>query len=688
MEQGNERIPLGNRLLLGRPFGRRDVAVGSLLAAAYLVLVMSTTSMGFNRDETFYFDHGRTYLNWLLKLVRSDSPAETQRLLSRKEVKKVWKNNFEHPPLMKVLFGVSWRFFGKKLRPIEVDSSGKVQVTDLGLAHGFEPGDEVPLLLPSAIGEDPRSSQRVAGRLRIVERSTHAATAEIVESNLDASQLSALCSQAARNSEASWQTPCQAESSGPLQLLTESDAYRLPGALMGALLVLMLYLLAVELGSALIGALSVLFFVFIPRAFYHSHLTCFDIPITALDLACVLAFLKSLRSTKWAVATGVLWGLALLTKLNAFFIPVTLFLWYLVVSVRDIRRVGRFQWTLPDFPKAFLLMPAIGLPMLFAFWPWVWYDTISAFGKYLAFHMHHEHYFVYYFGRAYQAPPFPVDYPFTMTALTMPLVLLFLSLAGLAMLLWPRPTSDVEGSRRRWYVLVNMLFPILLIAHPATPIFGGVKHWMLAFPFMCILASNALLLVLRWAAQGIALLPLPPLGRLAGIRPVRVLAALLLLALLTAPAARDTLQFVSHGTSYFNELIGGPRGAARARLQRQYWSYASRGALSFLNRTLPANTTLDFQDATLGTCTMYHHEGWLRHDLVCAARRHAPDVLLFDVDERFSEEEMRYWSQMDTLGPVSEVQVQGVPVLRVYRKAAGLDFMGKLLERDGGGNAL
>jgi len=667
---------------LGRPFRGRDLGIGGLLAAAYLVLVMLTTSMGFTRDETFYFDHARTYLNWMVKLVRAETAEDRQHLLSRKEVKKTWKNNFEHPPLMKALFGVSWRFLGQKLRPAAPDAEGRVDISDLGLAHGFEPGDEVPLLLPTLVGGDPRSSDRLVGKVRILERTTQSAVGEIVESDLETDGLATLCAAAKSNRETEWQTPCQVQSSGPFQVLSESDAYRFPGALMGAVLVLLLYLLAIEFGSPRIGLLAVLFYAFIPRAFFHAHLTCFDVPITALDLACLLAFFRSLRSTRWAVVTGLLWGLALLTKLNAFFIPITLLLWYFVVALRDIRRLGPWRFSLPDFPLAFLLMPAIGLPMLFAFWPWLWYDTVAAFGKYLAFHLHHEHYFVYYFGRAYQSPPFPMDYPFTMTVLTFPLVTMLLSLGGLVLLLWLSAPHGPETVRRRWFLLVNMMFPIVLIALPNTPIFGGVKHWMLAFPFLCILAAHALVRCTAWADDALAGLQVRVLDRLRTSRPVRIAVAVALPLLLCAPAARDTLAFVSDGTAYFNELAGGPRGAATARVQRQFWSYASRGAIDYLNRNVPAGAALDFQDATVGTCSMYRREGWLRHDLICASRRHAPEVMLFDVDERFAEEEIRYWAQMDTLGPTYEVQVQGVPVVRVYRKGAGLQFMEKYL--DGG----
>ena len=40
--------------------------------------------------------------------------------------------------------------------------------------------------------------------------------------------------------------------------------------------------------------------------------------------ATMAAFHKSLRSWKWAILTGFIWGLALATKLNSFFIPAVL----------------------------------------------------------------------------------------------------------------------------------------------------------------------------------------------------------------------------------------------------------------------------------------------------------------------------------------------------------------------------
>jgi hypothetical protein len=110
-------------------------------------------------------------------------------------------------------------------------------------------------------------------------------------------------------------------------------------------------------------------------------------------------------------------------------------------------------------------------------------------------------------------------------------------------------------------------------------------------------------------------------------------------------------------------------------MQRQFWSFASREAMEFVNQNAPMGTRVDFQDATTGTCDMLKDEGFMRHDLQCASRIHAPSILLFDVDERFSEEEQRYWQQMGTVGPMHEVSVDGVPLVRIYVKGGGLRWL-------------
>jgi hypothetical protein len=95
--------------------------------------------------------------------------------------------------------------------------------------------------------------------------------------------------------------------------------------------------------------------------------------------------------------------------------------------------------------------------------------------------------------------------------------------------------------------------------------------------------------------------------------------------------------------------------------------------MEWVSRNAPYGTVVDFQDATPGTCDMLRWDGLMRYDLKCASRIGNPELLLFDVEERFSEEEIRLWPRMDTVGPVYEAAVDGVPMVRVYQKHAGCE---------------
>jgi 4-amino-4-deoxy-L-arabinose transferase-like glycosyltransferase len=652
------------------PSSRWDLLVALALGVTYMLAVMATTGMGFTRDEVFYFRFAKTYVNWFVELERAESAEERTQLISREKVKSVWRKNFEHPPLMKVLFGTSWKFLGIKRRPVKITRNGHVVVEKLGLAHGFEPGEQVLLLRPTQMGEDPGTSERIIAEIDVLERTKGKATGDVVDFAGSAEELVELCDVVKRSGDRKVQTGCEARTSQWSQVLSESDAFRFPGAAMGGLLVALLYLFAVAFTSRGVALLASLLLATIPRLFFHSHLTCFDVPITAVNFLVIFAFWKSLSSRPWAVITGVLWGIALLTKNNSFFVPIALGLWWLISVAPGVGlEKGKKGLRLPPFPRAFVWMPLLGLPMLFLFWPWLWYDSINAFGKYLGFHLHHEHYFQYYFGRAYQSPPFPVDFPFVMTLYTLPTVTLALFSVGMGSMFiaplipWFRHRSPPgQKWRELTFLGVSLAFPVLLIAMPSTPIFGGVKHWFLSMPYLCLVAAAGLVEILRSGWLAAVRLGLPNRALFRGALAVVVC------GLILAPGARDTFKYRDNGTAYYNQLIGGARGAADRQMQRQFWSYANRGALQWVNENARQGAVVDFQDALPGACNMYKLEGWLRHDLHCAVRHHAPDLLLFDVEERFSEEEQRYWKKMKSAAPAHEITVDGVPVLRVYEK--------------------
>ena len=98
---------------------------------------------------------------------------------------------------------------------------------------------------------------------------------------------------------------------------------------------------------------------------------------------------------------------------------------------------------------------------------------MSRFREYAAFHVHHVYYNMEYFGHNYNKPPFPLSFPYVMTALTLPMTTLVLAIAG-AIGLIRRYKNDDSGTGL--LIGLNALFPMAIITVTRAPIFGATKH--------------------------------------------------------------------------------------------------------------------------------------------------------------------------------------------------------------------
>src|SRR4030095_13978079 len=91
----------------------------------------------------------------------------------------------------------------------------------------------------------------------------------------------------------------------------ESTAFRFPAILFAALLVGMVYRFARGWLSRPPGAAAAGLTLAQPHYFFQAKLSCFDAPITTMAFAVGFAYWKSLRSPRWGIAAGVLFGIAL-----------------------------------------------------------------------------------------------------------------------------------------------------------------------------------------------------------------------------------------------------------------------------------------------------------------------------------------------------------------------------------------
>lgn len=535
----------------------RDRWIAALIGGLVTGVTLACSSgQGITRDEAYYMEAGERYVRYYEDVLT----GRLSQPFASPTIARYWGYNAEHPPLMKVLYGVSWR-----------------------VGHGA------------------------------------------------------------------------------LSLMPEVTAFRLPTAAAFGLLCALIYLFFVTALGSRRGALAAALLMFAqPRAFFHAQTAAFDLPAAALWLAVTLAYWRALGSESWraAIATGLVFGLFLSTKLQSFLLPLALLAhWAGLALVR--RAEGRRGPTL----RPLVMMGALGPVVMLALWPWLWHHTLARLRVYLDFHWRHPHYHFEYLGRSYDHPPYPWHEPLGMLLLTAPIVLLALAAAGTALLC--RPSSPLRAGADDRSTRALLLFaggpPVAIFVLGALPIYGETKHWLATMPFLALCAGYAV------DRLGAGLERECGLGG-DGWRQTATSALLILLAV--APAAVETWRSHPYGLSYYNALAGGAPGGADLGMNRQYWGYSVKGVLPWLNANLRPGARLFLHDANHEAYERYVRARQLRPDIVDAGGLSATEAALVVHEKHFAAVDYAIWEAYGHVGPAEVLTLDGVPLVSVYVRDA------------------
>lgn len=606
-------------------------ALAVLLAAGTCAWVLqSQREVGLARDEIVYMHHGSRYADWWIALASGQDDVTTAEAITRHfGGRAATDGNREHPPLMKTLFGLSERLFHQKLG-----------------------------------------------------------------------------------------------------LLDRISAYRLPSAAMNGVLVALVYLFAGTLWGQGVGILAALFMLLLPRAFFHAGLATFDGAVVTVWLAALLAYRRALASRRWCLWLGVAYGLALATKHNAWFLPAVIGPHYLWLSVRRgqalaaaaavpgaetggdagaspdrARLAGRvrtwLRWTLRGAldirPLVLVSLFVLGPLCLIALWPWLWFDTAAHLAAWVKFHLQHVHYNFEYLGVNRNATPYPWHVPVVTTLLVVPVVTTLAALgAGILMIAarkWPwiaRACPDLCGAAsgpasgaasattspdaRTDAPVLLLLLSAAVAMGPfligRAPIFGAEKHWAPAMPTLCVLAALGVFAFGRLAVHALVTAGwlAEPRARLARGAVIALLAATSL-----AAAAIETVRAQPYALTYYNALAGGAPGGSDLGMNRQFWGYAARGVLPFLNRLAPAagqRTKPVYTHDAAPAWPMYRSEGLLGPNLPDAGHERqgvARSAIALVIHElHFQRHVYMIWDVYGTVQPAHVLTFQGVPIVSVY----------------------
>lgn len=586
--------------------GRRDRAIAIALFAGTAIWMLAVEGrQGIGRDEGQYMRAAERYWGWFENL-----PREGLRVsLSDAGIDRYWSDNPEHPPVMKTLYGLSWRLFHR---------------CDCRQEAGLHP---IPV------------------------RGRHVTL--------------------------------------PL-FARESTAFRFPAILFAAWLATLVFRFARGLVGRAGAAAAAVLAIAQPHYFFHAQIACFDAPITTLAFAVGVAYWKSLRSPCWGILCGVLFGIALGTKHNAWLIPLFLAAHYLWIRRGDLRRRR-----LPRVPLAFVSMATVG-PLLFVLlWPRMWHHPWDRTRWYFARHLQHEHYNFEYLGRNFNIPErnpaaakiLRATFPFVSTALTVPVTALLLAALGavalrrsrrrgpgappdpdadgpLSTATWKRPGADVDLDPGV-FLAAQILGPIAVLAVPTTPIFGGVKHFLPAMPWLAVVAGIGVHALACAVCDAAAAFPRPRLPSLLG-RPA------LWAALAVLPAVAETRRSHPDGLSHYNLVAGGFAGGASLGMNRQFWGYAVLPLLPWIADHLPPSRNVYWHDVLHDDLVMYERDGRLppgihdTGDAEPAIRRSDLGIVIHE--RHMTLFEGMIWQHYGTARPATVRDREGVPLVTAYRR--------------------
>ncbi len=452
------------------------------------------------------------------------------------------------------------------------------------------------------------------------------------------------------------------------KLLSVSTSFRLPAMLTASLIIYILYLWGSLAFGRAAGFYAAMAFALMPRVFFHAHLACFDIPITALWLSVCYLYWRSLDSWKFGVAAGVVFGFALSIKLNAFFLPFVLgahYLWLLTLWL--LKRHTTEASSAPQ-PWAFV-SGLIFAPLIFYLhWPWIWHDTFARLGDYVAFHSKHEHYNAAWFGENVIGPKTPILMPITMTILTIPTVIMVSSIAGFLLRLRVHfPHRLRQFVKQFWAVngapssngldsllIILAVFPIALISMPSVPVFGGTKHWIPAFPFIALFAGIGVSRIADVASKMSRRLP-------------ETVVKCLIVAFLLLPPLQQTATSHPLGLTSYVPLIGGTPGGATLGMTRQFWGYTTMQVLPWLNANVPKRGGVNFHDTINASLSMYKTEGMLRRDIRPSGIGKSSAALIHH-ELHMVRNEAWVWNHYGTFTADHILSHHGVPIVSVYKK--------------------
>jgi 4-amino-4-deoxy-L-arabinose transferase-like glycosyltransferase len=366
-------------------------------------------------------------------------------------------------------------------------------------------------------------------------------------------------------------------------------ANRLGAILMVAMLVALLYLLIASNYGKAAGLFAAMALMCMPRFFFHAHLAALDVPVAVAAFALTFLFWKTIDRKEWwwGLVLGLVWGLAVATKLNGVFVPIALVLWCLAF---------RRKWAVA---LRLVLMGLSAIAVFILVWPWVYHQTWNRILDYVDFHTNHYPIGQWFFGKYYLPPP--ATFVPVMLWAAVPLTLLVTSFAGMA-----RAGKGKKDRGLAWLLILSALVSISPFLFGKSLVYDNDRLFMPVYPFLAALTGIGFGWLLEGLRKGLQRLKRPVLT---------VPAGLLLGCALLVPPVTAMLGLFPHLLSYYSESVGGMPGAYKLGLESTYWCETYAAALPYINAHASPGDFIWTEPWSYDVLIYYQMHGQLRQDV-------------------------------------------------------------------------
>ncbi|MCH2203795.1 MAG: glycosyltransferase family 39 protein [Fuerstiella sp.] len=305
-----------------------------------------------------------------------------------------------------------------------------------------------------------------------------------------------------------------------------------------------------------------------PRVVGHSRIASLETLTTLAWFAALMPLLSWWTRARpptalQASTSGFLWGVLMLVKIQAVFLPPTL-------VVFAIWRY-RLKALIP-----LMIVAVTGLVVFFCGWPWLWLDPLQNTLSYLRSTAVRSPVNNWYLGHRFVDKMTPFHYPFVIAAVTIPLH----TTACMLIRLFQRRLHAEEG-----LLLLSVVLPLSIFAIPGIPVYDGTRLFLFIMPAVAILAARGLCLMFdaAWNSKSDSTSPPPPPRKQNGLPKILMG---VLSVLLVADAAVTATQLGPFAGDAYN-VIGrafDPRGEMFEcsywgdALNTQFWEQVPEGS--------------------------------------------------------------------------------------------------------------